>query len=183
MSKLVRYPEDYFKGRGVVLTVGKSQFIHTKMNLRIIEWLKSTLPVEVWYSSSQLSEENVKDLLNYVPKLNVKMCSFEKATCYSLKEKDLLLPSKYIYSSDTNGVRGKTYSYKLSAIVSSTFEEIIFVDSDCYIVRDPINLFEKDAMYLKFGSLLYPDIYQSHQHPSLWKMLNWTCPKKGIFNR
>ena len=174
-NKLILYPNEYFKGRGIVLTVGNDQLLHTKINLRIIEWLKTELPVEVWYSSLQLTDDIINDLLNYVPKLNVKACSFEKALCYSLNGKQISIPSKYIYLSETKNVQGKIYSFKLSSIISSTFEEIIFVDSDCYIVRDPIYLFENDPMYKKFGSLFYPDIYMSHQHSKLWKILNTTC--------
>jgi len=174
-NELVPYPDGYFKGQGIVLTVGINQLLHTKLNLRIIEWLKIKLSIEVWYSSTQISDHIANELLNYVPKLNLKMCCFERFQCHSLNNKEISLKSNYVYLPQTKSIYEKIYSYKLAAILSSTFDEIIFLDSDCYMVRDPTDLFQKDPMYQIFGSLFYPDIYKSHQHPQLWSILNTTC--------
>ena len=70
---------------------------------------------------------------------------------------------------------GKHFPYKPAAIISSTFAEVLFLDCDAYVTRDPEDLFLSDPMYLKFGALFYSDAYKSRQHPSIWKMLNTTC--------
>jgi hypothetical protein len=76
----------------------------------------------------------------FVPTLNVKACCFETSRCYALNEKEIPLTPNYVHSPHTKNVHGKIYSFKLAAIVSSTFAEIILVNSDCYIVRDPMYL-------------------------------------------
>lgn len=176
-SQIIPYPHRYFKGRGIVLTVGRDQLLHTKFNLRIIQWLKTKLPVEVWYSSEQINNDTVNDILDYVPKLKLKLCSFETSCCRSFNREEINLPNKYTHISRTKNIHGKKYSFKLASIVSSTFAEIIFIDSDCYIVRDPTYIFEKDPMYIKFGALLYPDIYLSHQRSEVLSVFNTTCVK------
>ena len=70
---------------------------------------------------------------------------------------------------------GKVFPYKPSAILSSTFAEVLFLDCDSYVTRDPEELFLSDPMYEKFGALLYPDAYKTRQHPHLWKVLNSSC--------
>jgi hypothetical protein len=173
--KLLPYPDGYFKGRGIVLTVGSNQLLHTKLNLRIIQWLKTKLGVEVWYSSAQINNNQVNELLNYVPKLDLKMCCFETSRCRLLNGTEISVQANHVYPPRIKKVAKKIFSFKLAAMVSSTFAEIIFIDSDCYIVRDPNYLFEKDPMYNIFGSLFYPDIYMSHQHPQIWSALNTAC--------
>jgi len=177
-TKVVKYPDEYFKGRGIVLTVGRNQLLHTRFNLRIIEWLRTKLPVEVWYSSVQISKNIANELISSVPTLNVKACCFETARCHSSNGKEIKVPASYVHPPKTKKSLGKNYSFKLAAIVSSTFAEVLFLDSDCYVVRDPTYLFEEDPMYIRFGALFYPDIYISHQHPQLWSLLNTTCVHK-----
>jgi hypothetical protein len=174
-TQLVQYPHEYFKDRGIVLTVGPNQMPHTRFNLRIIEWSRTKLPVEVWYSSAQISRNLTNELLSSVPTLNVKACCFETARCHSSNGTEINLTRSYVYAPETKHINGKIYTFKPAAILSSTFDEVLFLDADCYVVRDPTYLFEKDPMYKRFGVLLYSDIYLSHQHPKLWSLLNTTC--------
>ena len=174
-SQLSTYPDEYFEGRGIVLTVGQNQLLHTKFNLRIIEWLKTKLPVEVWYSSTQINQETVQDIINFVPQLNLQVCCFETGYCYSLNNQQRNISLQYIHKPSIKQSLRKIYAFKPAAILSSTFREVIFIDSDCYIVKDPIHLFDNDPMYKQFGSLFYPDIYRAHQYSHVWSLLNTTC--------
>jgi hypothetical protein len=174
-NRLVQYPHEYFKGRGIVLTVGPKQILHTRFNLRIIEWSRTKLPVEIWYSSAQISRNFTNELLSSVPALNVKACCFETARCHSSNGTEINLKPSYVYAPETKFIFGNIYTFKPAAILSSTFDEVLFLDSDCYVVRDPTYLFEEDPMYKIFGVLFYPDIYLGHQHPQLWSFLNSTC--------
>lgn len=112
-------------------------------------------------------------MLDRVPKLNVSMCCFDTALCHNLHKK-WQLNSTHIYKPRTIGL-GKHFPYKPAAIISSTFEEVLFLDADAYVTRDPKALFLFDPMYQKFGTLFYPDAYMSRQHPALWKIFNTTC--------
>ena len=55
------------------------------------------------------------------------------------------------------------------------FAEVLFLDSDSYLVRDPEYLFESDPMYHQFGALFFPDVLMSMQRLAIWKLLNTTC--------
>ena len=248
-----------FKDRGIVLTTGRDHLPYTRFNLRIIEWSRTKLPVEIWYSSTQTDKNAVIELLNSVPTLNVKACCFEAAQCYLSNGTEINLTASYVYAPRKKSVpeaeyallkkgvpeavyaplkkgfpeavyapRRKAfpetvyarrrkgfpeavyaprkkgfpgalyaprkkgfpealyaprkkgfpeavYAFKPGAILSSTFAEVIFLDLDCYVVRDPIDIFENDPMYKKFGVLFYPDIFLSRQHPRVWSLFNATC--------
>ena len=46
-GQMVSYPNEYFQGRGIVLTVGREQFKYAKVNLKMIEHSGTRLPVQV----------------------------------------------------------------------------------------------------------------------------------------
>jgi hypothetical protein len=67
----------------------------------------------------------------------------------------------------TFGVLEKAFPYKPAAIFSSTFVEVLFLDCNAYLTRDPEDLFLSDPMYHQLGSLFFSDSCQSRQHPLL----------------
>jgi hypothetical protein len=46
-KQIIPYPNNSFSGRGIVLTAGLSQFRYAKLNLKMIEFTGTKLPVEV----------------------------------------------------------------------------------------------------------------------------------------
>jgi hypothetical protein len=46
-QQMIPYPNEYFHGRGIVLTVGPQQLKFTKVNLKMIERSGTQLPVQV----------------------------------------------------------------------------------------------------------------------------------------
>ena len=50
-QNIVPYPDGYFHGRGIVLTVGKYQLPFAKINLEMIQHTRTRLPVQVSRSS------------------------------------------------------------------------------------------------------------------------------------
>ncbi|CAF3574084.1 unnamed protein product [Rotaria socialis] len=172
-QQMVPYPNDYFQGRGIVLTVGKSQLQFAEVNLKMIEVSGTQLDVQIWYSSTQISEKNMIKLFDKAPKVKLSICCFVEAQCRT-RTKTWQLDSNRVYR-PLIGRMKKHFPYKPAAIVSATFAEVLFLDSDAYVVRDPEELFISDPMYLKFGALFFPDAYTSRQHPVVWKLLNTTC--------
>jgi alpha 1,2-mannosyltransferase len=110
-----------------------------------------------------------------VPKLQISACSFTTAQCRTIK-KTWNLNSTYVFSPpDNRGTSDKHFPSKPAAIISATFAEILFLDTDSYLVRDPEYLFQYDPMYLQFGALFFPDALISGQLLTVWKLLNTTC--------
>lgn len=68
-------------------------------------------------------------------------------------------------------------SRKSAAILSSTFAEVLFLDIDSYLVRDPEYIFHSDPMYQQFGALFFPDIPTGKQPTAIWQLLNLTCAR------
>jgi len=112
-------------------------------------------------------------LFDSIAKVNLSVCCFEKSQCRN-REKTWQLNSNHVYKPQLNDI-GKAFPYKPAAIISSTFAEVLFLDSDAYVARDPEELFHSDPMYHKFGVLFHPDAHKSRQDPSLWQLLNTTC--------
>ncbi|CAF3863785.1 unnamed protein product [Rotaria magnacalcarata] len=173
-GQVVPFPEETFEGRGIVLTVGFAQASNEKVSLKMIELSGTKLPVQIWYSSSQRSHGNMLDLLRIVPKLNASVCCFETAQCRTLTSV-LNLNATYVYKPLAPNLPYRTFPYKPAAIISATFAEVLFLDIDAYLVRNPDNWFWSDPMYLHFGALFFPDAILSRQHPAVWNIFNTIC--------
>ena len=117
------------------------------------------------------------ELLHLTPKLNVTICCFLTAQCRTLT-KIYQLNSNYVYQPPMNHFQSRFFPFKPAAIVSATFSEVLFLDCDAYVTRDPEELFLSDPMYLKFGALFFPDAHKSRQHPAVWKLFNTTCAQQ-----
>ncbi len=113
------------------------------------------------------------ELLAEVPKLNASICCFDTYQC-STRTRSWELNAAYVYKPHF-GFLIKHFPYKPAAIISATFVEVLFLDSDAYVTRDPEELFLSDPMYLKFGALFHADAIRSRQHPSVWKLFNTSC--------
>lgn len=77
--------------------------------------------------------------------------------------------------STTRDLMNQYLSRKSAAILSSTFAEVLFLDGDSYLVRDPEYLFQSDPMYRQVGALFFPDIPTDKQPTAIWQLLNLTC--------
>jgi hypothetical protein len=114
------------------------------------------------------------DLLRITPNLNASVCCFLRAECRTLTQ-TWKLNTTHVYKPPSSHRKFRFFPYKPAAIVSATFAEVLFLDCDAYVTRDPEELFLSDPMYLKFGALFFPDAYKSRQHPAVWKLFNTTC--------
>jgi hypothetical protein len=114
------------------------------------------------------------DLLRIAPNLNASVCCFLTAECRTPTQV-WQLNTTYVYKPPSSRLRYRFFPYKPAAIVSATFSEVLFLDCDAYVTRDPEELFLSDPMYLKFGALFFPDAFKSRQHPAVWNLFNTTC--------
>jgi hypothetical protein len=116
-------------------------------------------------------------LLTAAPKLNSSACCFDTNQCQTLTG-IWQLNAIHVYKPSHMTNLSKQFPYKPAAILSATFAEVLFLDCDAYVTRNPDDLFLSDPMYLKFGALFYPDAFQSRQHPLIWKILNTSCTQE-----
>ena len=62
------------------------------------------------------------------------------------------------------------FMYKLVAMIFSSFEEVLLLDSDNIPLQDPERLFESEA-YAKTGSLLWMDFWRGSSAPDCQTIL------------
>ncbi|CAF2443998.1 unnamed protein product [Rotaria sp. Silwood2] len=164
-QQVVPYPNDHFSGRGIVLTVGFNQLKFLKVNLKMIELTATKLSIQIWYTSSQISHDNMIELLRTAPSINASACCFITAQCRTLTQVWQLNATR-VYNPKLDGLQTYGFPYKPAAIISATFSEVLFLDCDAFVTRDQEELFISDPMYLKFGALFYPDAHKSRQDPA-----------------
>jgi len=131
------YPDKSMRGRGIVLCGGGDYFACVWVCVTMLRSLGCTLPIELWYRGPR---EISGEMIALMQQLDV-MCvdAYAVAQQYPVRRLD--------------GWELKPY-----AIAQSSFEEVLYLDSDNVPLRDPEFLFETDV-YLEHGALFWPDRY------------------------
>ena len=69
---------------------------------------------------------------------------------------------------------GKIFALKTAAILHSHFDEVLFLDGDNYVAKDPTFLFES-APYLETGALFWKDLWKTRPDNPLWDIMGLKC--------
>ena len=142
-KKLVPYPSQLFSGRGVVILAGGRYTGFATTGLGMLREIGSKLPVEVWVKDqSEEREEWCTELAK------------EGVACRRL--------SDYM---DTELLE-HGYQLKISAILFSSFEQILFLDADNVPVRNPDGIFTSKS-FTDTGVVLWPDYWKHTGAPML----------------
>ena len=138
--------------RGLVSTAGDSYFPVFLSSLRMLRRTGSTLPVEVYMKDSTEYEKEICDKV--LPELN--------ARCLVL--------------SDVVG-KGSIahYQLKIFAVLFSSFEEIIWVDADCFPLYQPETLLDAEP-FKSTGLVTWPDYWESAVSPLYFKISRQPVP-------
>lgn len=149
------FPEHRFHGRGIVLCGGGSVYFPCIwVCVRMLRRFGCTLPIELWHRGPREMTDQMKRLLE--PYDVVFRDAFEMAREYPVRRLD--------------GWELKPY-----AIVNSRFAEVLYIDADNVVVRNPEFLFDT-ALYRETGSLFWQDLPndildQSYLKNSAWDLL------------
>jgi alpha 1,2-mannosyltransferase len=137
---------EYEKGtKGIVTSAGGSYFPVLIISLLILRRTGSNLPVEVFLATPEEYEPQICDLV--LPTLNAK--------CIILS--DLLKDSQHSFSI-------KKYQLKVFAILFSSFESLLFIDSDNFPIHPPEEFFDT-APFTTHNLVLWPDYWTSTVSP------------------
>jgi hypothetical protein len=134
-------------GRGIVTTAYDREFASSWVQLCELKRLGVTLPIEVFHCPGELSGEQISLLEGIGLNLTVRL----------LNEGE-------------DGFASKVYS-----VIRSSFQEVLWIDSDNVPIHDPAFLFE-DAEYLEKGSLFWRDVsgvdrsVMWHPDASTWRV-------------
>ena len=139
-SDIPPYPTGRFKGRGVVLatSLGMKYFTQAYVNIRVMrDHLRTKLPIEVMYADDGKVPATA---LTYLK------TTFPDVSFVNMRELKGI-PADV-------GLNG--FHIKLFALVYSSFEEVLMLDTDNIPVIDPAFAFEINS-YKRAGALFWPD--------------------------
>ncbi|KAL3428510.1 glycosyltransferase family 71 protein [Phlyctema vagabunda] len=154
------------RGRGIVMAVGdRAAAIRARTNIRLLQSYNCTLPVEIFHFSTELTESD-KNLLEELSQSNFPAGSQERSEGMKVSIKTVEKMER--------GNDWKAFQIKGAAMQQSSFDEILYLDTDSYLVRNPNYLFEGKE-WKATGLLLWPDYTKSHASNPLWRLLGQRC--------
>ncbi|BGP38267.1 hypothetical protein JCM10450v2_002209 [Rhodotorula kratochvilovae] len=77
-------------------------------------------------------------------------------------------------SKGEQGGRTKSFHLKGAALVESTFDEVLLLDSDNFPVRDVAPLFDSPE-FRELGVVLWPDFFKDQPENAIWSILGMQC--------
>ncbi|GIL63128.1 hypothetical protein Vafri_17254 [Volvox africanus] len=135
-----------FSGRGVVMVGGGMQYLTPAwVSLHVLRRTGCKLPVELWFPVEEFPTPAVEEALLGLGVMSRRLSARDLAQ------------------------RG--YGVKVEALLLSSFQEVLFLDSDNAVLRDPTYLFESEA-YVSTGALLWPDYWDRTAAPEVAQILN-----------
>jgi Mannosyltransferase putative len=138
LAAVPKYPKGRYKGRGVVIAGGGDRyFASLYVTIRALRHVGCRLPIQVWYLGR----------LDEMPAEKQAILAPYGVECVDADEVRLRHPARML-----NG-----WELKVFATLHSPFEEILFLDADCYPCRRPDFLFGLDD-YREHGAIFWPDM-------------------------
>ncbi|PGH00629.1 hypothetical protein AJ79_08145 [Helicocarpus griseus UAMH5409] len=142
--------------RGIISSSGKKYFSTLLISLRMLRRTGSNLPMEVFLASKEEYEFSV--CRKILPKLN--------ARCIVLSD---------ILGNDAVS-HLQSYQLKPFAMLFSSFEELLWLDADCFPLHDPIELLQSKP-FTDFGLVTWPDFWASSASPLFYDITSQLAPR------
>lgn len=138
--------------RGLVSTAGGTYLPVFVSSLRMLRRTGSTLPVEVYMKDASEHEKRICN--DVLPTLN--------ARCMVLGD---------VVGNDVL----EHYQLKIFAILFSSFEEIVWMDADCFPLGKPEDLLDSEP-FKSTGLVTWPDFWFSSASPLYYKLSHQDAP-------
>lgn len=146
--------------RGLVTTAGGAYLPVFAISLRMLRRTGTTLPLEVFLADKKEYEPYICD--EVFPKLHAK--------CVILSDVLEAVP----HSLDITH-----YQYKVFAMIFSSFEEVLFLDSDAFTLHDADALFTSEP-FTNHGLVSWPDFWASSTSPLYYNISNQPVPPMSL---
>lgn len=138
-----------FSGTGVVTVAGGRFFPPVITSIKMLRHSGSKLPVQVFLQSRAEYEPVVCE--DFLPRIN--------AECYVIED--------YLRKEAPFSVTH--FQLKALAILLSSFESVLYLDSDCMPLRDPSNLLSSEP-FLSTGLVTWPDYWKATEDPVFYRI-------------
>ena len=146
--------------RGLVSTAGGKYLPVFVVSLRMLRRSGTSLPMEVFLADENEYEQEICDRV--LPTLN--------ARCVVLSKVLTAVP---------HSIEIDHYQYKVFAMLFSSFEDILFLDSDAWPIRDAEQLFTSEP-FISAGMVTWPDFWASSASPFFYKISGQEVPKMNL---
>ncbi|KAL6716040.1 mannosyltransferase [Lecanora helva] len=150
---------DIFKGTGIVTVAGGPYFPPAILSIRMLRRTNSTLPVQVFLQSQSEYERAICE--DVLPALN--------AECFVIED--------FLRKGDLFDVT--PYQLKVLAMLFSSFQKVLYLDSDCFPLLDPTGLFTSEP-FKSTGFLSWPDYWIATEDPIFYKIAGLPDFPKGV---
>ena len=151
-------------GKGIVMVGGYKFSWLSLLNIHQLRRRGSTLPVEVYIPTAKEYDENF--CKSVLPELDGRCVLGYEELPFAQYEKYFNL---------------QRYEYKIMAILTSSFEDVLLLDSDNVVLENPDGLFSWDV-YKQYQLVLWPDCWQRTTNPFLFDILNVTIDYSSVEN-
>ena len=148
-----------FSGTGIVTVAGGTYFAPAILSIRMLRKTNSTLPVQVFLRNK--SEYEKKICQEVLPALN--------AECFVIQD----------HLRKDNPVKVEHYQLKVLAILFSSYESVLYLDSDCLALLDPAELFDSEP-FLSTGLVSWPDYWIATEDPAFYKIAGLPSFPNGL---
>ena len=148
-SRVIEQASRLFSGTGIVTVAGGYYFAPAIISIRMLRKTNSTLPVQVFLRNK--SEYEKKICQEVLPALN--------AECFVIQD----------HLRQDNPAKVKHYQLKVLAVLFSSFESVLYLDSDCIPLLDPRELFDSEP-FLSTGFVSWPDYWIATEDPVFYQI-------------
>ncbi|KAK4692924.1 alpha 1,2-mannosyltransferase, partial [Lecanoromycetidae sp. Uapishka_2] len=148
-----------FSGVGVVIVGGGPYMPPALLSIRMLRKVNKLLPVHVFLPSKHDYESEICEQI--LPAMD--------AECFVIED----------HLRKDNPVKVDHYQLKVLAILFSSFETVLYLDSDCMVLRDPMELIESEP-FLSTGLLSWPDYWVATEDPVFYKIAGLKEFPKGV---
>ncbi|KAL8784915.1 MAG: hypothetical protein Q9195_008852 [Heterodermia aff. obscurata] len=146
--------------RGLVTTAGGPYLPVFVISLRMLRRTGTNLPMEVFLADKEEYEEYICD--EVFPELNAK--------CVVLSD---------ILEAVPHSLDITHYQYKVFAMIFSSFEEVLFLDSDAFALHDADELFTSEP-FTNHGLVSWPDFWASSASPLYYNISSQPVPPMSL---
>lgn len=156
IKKLPSYPASVFSGRGIIMLAGGRYSDYAATGLGMLREINCRLPIEVWMKDEK--EEKA-------------------GWCDELRDEGMVCRRVSDYMDVSKIEHG--YQLKISSILFSSFEQILFLDGDNIPVTKPDKVFDSKG-FIDTGVVLWMDYWRHTGSPFLPYVLGLTQEASDI---
>ena len=128
-------PMPEFSGKGFILCAGGPYTVSAYVVARLLRHYGTQLPIELWHAGHDEVPENLKPAFAAL---------------------GVIFHDVMDYCQDRPLKQMRGFPIKTAALIHSKLKEVMFIDADCFPVRDFEFLFESEE-YKQTGSVFFPD--------------------------